>query len=278
MSPPPVEQGNVISKLRLPRSGRRKGTAGATYWTTSKRPLQILVFLLPLVLAYELALPWLIASQGRDVEAHRRILQFFEGLGVTTGALYLGGVVVVVVLLIWHLLNRDPWRIDSATAGMMAIEALVLTLPLIVLGQLIVQTELAGPLLSATAQGAQGADYASWSVWEKLTISVGAGLYEELLFRMLLIAVIHTLLVDAGGVSHTLGAAIAVGVSASAFTWYHPPQEMASGRTIQELSFYFLAGLYFGAIYVQRGFGIVVAVHALYDILTLSLLADPAGG
>jgi hypothetical protein len=32
--------------------------------------------------------------------------------------------------------------------------------------------------------------------------------------------------------------------------------------------------LYFGAIYVIRGFGIVVGVHALYDIVTFSLLGQ----
>ena len=33
--------------------------------------------------------------------------------------------------------------------------------------------------------------------------------------------------------------------------------------------FFLLAGLYFGGVYVWRGFGIVVAVHAIYDLVAL---------
>ena len=37
-----------------------------------------------------------------------------------------------------------------------------------------------------------------------------------------------------------------------------------------------LAGLYFGVIYLIRGFGIVVAVHAFYDILTVAIMHEQA--
>ncbi len=86
------------------------------------------------------------------------------------------------------------------------------------------------------------------------------------MFRMLLIAVLHTILVDLGKASNGIGAAVAIAVSAAAFTWYHPLN--GSG---QRLAFFFLAGLYFGAIYMARGFGIVVAAHAWYDIVTFAV-------
>ena len=91
------------------------------------------------------------------------------------------------------------------------------------------------------------------------------------MFRMLLVAVVHTLLVDVGGATDRLGSAIAVTVSAAAFAWYHPLTAPI------DAVFYFLAGLYFGAVYVVRGFGIVVGAHALYDIITFSL-SSPASG
>ena len=108
----------------------------------------------------------------------------------------------------------------------------------------------------------------------KLAISIGAGLYEELMFRMLLIAVIHTLLVDVGKASHKVGAVIAVLVSALAFAVYHPLDDGQGGISAQKLCFFFIAGLYFGAVYVMRGFGIVVGVHALYDVITVSMLSS----
>ncbi len=240
----------------------------STYLGVSKKPLTILAFLLPLVVAYEIGLAFALrSSQGvLTNKAHVTLLRFFDTFGISAGGgLYLGGAVLVVVLLVWHVLNRDPWRLEPATPGLMAVESLIVTIPLIVLAQVILRNSAgsqpmpATPVVDPTALG-------SLTIWSKLAISIGAGLYEELMFRMLLIAVLHTLLVDVGKLNSTLGAVIAIVVSASAFTIYHPSAGLGSGV------FFFVAGLYFGGVYVVRGFGIVVGVHAIYDIIMVSML------
>lgn len=262
-----------MAKSRSSRPNRRLLTDRLAYFEQTKRPLQILAFLLPLVIVYEISMVFLLRSERGVLtnKAHETLLNFFAAFGIPVeGSLYLGGVVVVVVLLTWHLLNRDPWRINYPALGLMAIESLLLALPLLVLGQLIrkaVATDLV--ILASSGSNAPLQGLGLSSEW---ALSVGAGLYEELMFRMLLIAVIHTLLVDVGKASHTMGASIAVFVSAAAFTAYHPLHDAA------DVAFYFLAGLYFGAIYVMRGFGIVVGAHALYDIITFTMLAPPHGG
>ncbi len=264
----------------MPRSRASGAVKPASQWAgayadASRQPLSILVFLLPLVVAYEIGLSLLLRSSEGVLtnKAHETLLRFFEEFGIAaSGGLYLGGAAIVVVLLIWHLLTRDPWRIDPATPGLMAVESLLLSLPLIVLGVVV-----AGRLDGAVATGGVGAaapagsDLASLGILSGLAISIGAGLYEELLFRMLLIAVLHTLLVDVGKTGSALGAGIAVVVSAAAFTWYHPVAGLAGGLL------YFLAGLYFGGVYVVRGFGIVVGAHACYDILIVLLMRGSAG-
>lgn len=242
---------------------RRVLQASADYLDLSRKPLQILAFLLPLIVAYELALSFVLESQAnvRTVLAHRYLVQFFDAFNIAPqGGLHLGGVAVVVVLLTWHVLNRDSWNVNVKMLGYMAVEALILALPLLVLGQVIQKAGAAAALAAST----QPLD--EMSLWSKFAISIGAGLYEELMFRMLLIAVLHTLLVDVLKASHHLGAAIAIIVSAALFTWYHP-----LGQSFQRLAFFFLAGVYFGAVYVMRGFGIVVGAHALYDIITFTL-------
>ena len=102
--------------------------------------------------------------------------------------------------------------------------------------------------------------------WQgRAAVAIGAGLYEEMLFRMVAIAGLHFVLVDLLGVKETPGRVTAIALAALAFALYH---QDASG-----FPFYLLAGLYFGGIYVWRGFGIVVAVHAIYDLV--ALLAAP---
>jgi membrane protease YdiL (CAAX protease family) len=250
------------------------------YWVASRQPLAILSFLLPLIVAYEVGLALLLRSSEGVLtnKAHETLLQFFDLFGLpASGGLYLGGAVIVVVLLVWHVLTRDPWRLDLATPGLMALESLALTIPLIVLGVVIG----ASSATAAAGGAAAPTDLNAMSLWERVAISVGAGLYEELLFRMLLIALLHTLLVDMGKLGSARGAGIAIVVSALAFTVYHPltdPLEPDAGVSLRRVSFYFLAGLYFGAVFVLRGFGIVVGVHALYDILVVTTLFGDADG
>lgn len=261
------------------RTGLRPAATVQHYFDVSKRPLQILVFLLPLIIAYEIGLALLLRSEHGVLtnKAHETLLKFFAAFGVAPASgFYLGGIAVVLVLLVWQALTRDPWRIDWPAIGIMAIESLLLALPLVALGQIVIRV-LASRLTTMMLFSGDANSLQGLGLWSRISISIGAGLYEELMFRMLLIAVVHTLLVDVGKASHRMGATLAVVVSAAAFTAYHPLAAASGGVSLQKLAFFFVAGLYFGAIYVVRGFGVVVGVHALYDILTVSLLLPSDG-
>ncbi len=230
------------------------------YGARSRQPLAILAFLLPLVLGYEIGLAILLRTRDGVLtnKAHETLLAFFDAFGINaSGGLFLGGAVIVAVLLAWHLLNRDPWRIDPAVPAIMWAESIGLAVPLIVLGVVVASRE---------PMAAGAGDLTSLGLSSQLAISIGAGLYEELLFRMLLIALLHTLLVDVARIDGSLGTAIAIVVSAAAFSLYHRPGQVGAAL------FYFLAGLYFAGVFVWRGFGIVVGAHAFYDIIVVLMM------
>lgn len=237
--------------------------------------MTILCFLLPLIALYEIGLALFLRSEQGTITniAHETLIYFFQTFGISdTGGLYLGGIAIIVVLLVWHILARAPWRLDGRTVSIMAVESLLLALPLIALGLLINQRVIQ-PETAPPAAGVASATFGELDVWTGLTISIGAGLYEELMFRMLLIALVHTILVDVAKLPHGLGAVIAVTIAAVAFTIYHPLFSENEQLRWASVLFYFLAGLYFGLVYVVRGFGIVVGVHAAYDIIiVLSML------
>lgn len=255
-----------------------------SYLFLSTRPLHILVFLAPLIALYEVgSLLYLTDPASGLVEtirAYRLMAGFFDAFGV--GGFFLPGVLIVVVLTIWHLLVRDRWRIDVPVIPLMLLESAAWTIPLLILGQIVVRTmghpgapgapgvaqDAAAAVLAAT-QGAP--PFAALSTPARLTIAVGAGLYEELLFRLVGIALVHLLAVDVLGLKSSVGGWVAVVVSALAFALYHDPVG-PGGVEWAALLFFFLAGLFFGGIYLWRGFGIVVVVHALYDIAVLTLL------
>jgi len=54
-----------------------------------------------------------------------------------------------------------------------------------------------------------------------MVFSIGAGIYEELLFRLIGIALLHMLFVDFLALPEKVGGAAAIGVSAVAFAMYH---------------------------------------------------------
>jgi hypothetical protein len=103
----------------------------------------------------------------------------------------------------------------------------------------------------------------------RLMLSLGAGLYEELFFRVVLVSGIAALGRAFLGMSRGSAAIMAVILSAILFSLFHyiPPY----GDPFQITSFVFrlLSGLAFSALYVMRGFGITAWAHALYDTFLL---------
>jgi len=250
---------------------RRDDPRADSYLFLSTRPLHILVFLAPLIALYEAgSLLFLTDPQSGLVEtirAYRLMAGFFDAFGV--GGFLLPGVLIVVVLLLWHILVRDKWRIDVPVIPLMLMESAAWALPLLILGQIVVRAM--GDDAPAVAAAQAAVPFASLGTPARLTIAIGAGLYEELLFRLVGIAFIHLIAVDVAGMDSKAGGWVAVVVSAIAFSLYHGPVGPA-GVDWPALIFFFLAGMFFGGIYLWRGFGIVVAVHAIYDIVVLTLL------
>lgn len=238
------------------------------------RPLHVLVFLLPLIGAYELG-SFLYLHDGQTgrvlaVSAYRLFHDFFHAFGLAGASL--PSVTLVTVFLAWHVMVKDRWQVDPSTLGGMFLESIAWTLPLLVLSATVVHAQRAMGVMDIGLQqtggvGTGGAgSIAELPAMARLTISVGAGLYEEMLFRLVGLALMHFVLVDLIGVTPRWGYAIAICICALAFALYHQGQ----GTTL--LVFRTLAGVYLGTVYVMRGFGIVVGTHAMFDVLALVIL------
>jgi len=233
----------------------------------------VLVFLLPLIALYEMGSALYLTDHGRGlietIKAQKVLTDFFEAFGTAT--LFLPGIALVVVLLTWHLLERDRWVVrPNVLLGMLA-ESFLWTLPLLVFGVLITS---GGRAAMGGVEGGVEQPLAQLPWQSKLTLSIGAGLYEELLFRLILIAAVHFVLVDLLGMRNVTGGIIAAIASAAAFALYHDISRVGGGIDFGRAAFYALAGVYFASIFVLRGFGIVVAVHALYDIIVLVVVGS----
>ena len=92
------------------------------------------------------------------------------------------------------------------------------------------------------------------------------------------IAAVHLLVVDFVGLASHKGNVIAVVLASLAFAVYHDEVVVAGAIRWSLLATYFAAGVYFGVLYLWRGFGIAVGVHAAYDIVVLVFLRGQAAG
>ncbi|MCB9840801.1 MAG: CPBP family intramembrane metalloprotease [Phycisphaeraceae bacterium] len=269
------------------RAGTRRGPDNS-YFSLATRPLHVLVFLAPLIILYEIGARTLLGDAAGGIEsirAHERLAQALQVLGVAGQVL--PWVVLVTILGVWHIIARDSWRIrPGVLAGMLA-ESVVGTLPLLVLAAALFGSSASshGAAMAPTTATPQvapdtgenvGTVSASsdaldgLSVPAKGVLSIGAGLYEELVFRMLLLAAIHLILHDFLGIRNAVAGGVAIAASAIAFALYHDATLDASGAV--RTAFYAIAGVYFGLVCVLRGFGVVVGVHAAYDFIVLAVL------
>jgi membrane protease YdiL (CAAX protease family) len=264
-----------MRRTPLSRGRARAATAPGTYWTRSTRPLHVLLFLVPLIALYEVGSAMYLvdvqAAVERTVLAKKLFADLFNLFGVA-GA-FMPGLALAAVLLVWHVMSRDPWKVDPGTLATMLFESALWTLPLLVIMAVAGQMAHVGPGSAAHVVALAAGDPAP-GIGANLTISIGAGLYEEMLFRLVGLALLHFVLVDLVGMPHRWGSAAAIVLSAVAFAAYHQPHlPQEWGKVV----FYVLSGVYLGTVYAVRGFGIAVGTHALYDVLVLVVLAPTAG-
>jgi hypothetical protein len=100
----------------------------------------------------------------------------------------------------------------------------------------------------------------------QILVSLGAGIYEEFVFRVLLLAglvfLLHRLLCLqlrlAYGVAAVLGAAL--------FSAFHYIGPFGEALQLPSFVFRFVAGLMLTALYLARGYGITAYTHSLYDL------------
>lgn len=246
---PPKTQRRRRSKPRQPLS--------EAYWDVTHRPLQCLVFLLPMVLAYEIGMGLAhreMPLADRPALAAEQLLRWFFSLFGATGA-YLPGAALVVVLLGWHVAARYPWKVTPQALLGMGGESVLLVIPLLILHYKI-------PGLRATAGGGGVA-----TTLDDLLLSVGAGIYEELVFRLILISLLTLLLIDICGMKQAAGVAIAVILSSLLFASHHYRPIGIDTFVPSEFAFRAAAGAYLAAVFVLRGFGLAVGCHIIYDVI-----------
>ena len=245
--------------------------ARESYFAQSRRPLAALAFVAPLVVLYEVGTAALhLDESGRRetrIVAFSWIRDAFELLGAT-GHL-VAPLATIALLLGWHLFSRQPWRLRPTVPLAMAAESVLLAVPLMFAAAIVAAMARQFPPLAAVDLERVGGT---------AILGIGAGVYEELVFRLVGMTLLHSALCGVLGMTQRSSLVVSLVVTSIAFALYHHLPAGGEPLAWPPLAFRTLAGVWLGLVFVARGFGLAAGSHAAYDVLlsVLPLLTAPS--
>ncbi len=239
---------------------------GSEYLLLSRTWGYSLIFVLPLILSYQTLIMVTSASGGiRPVNGAEAVLASILGfIGVESYAGFFYVVIgVAVVGTVYDVFYNDR-RVKPSYFGGMLLESLVYAIffgyAVSVVTGAVLPPELVPSDVSAAISGIESA-----SALDKILMSVGAGIYEEIVFRVILISGVGRL-VGLGDSPGFGGYILLIGISSIVFSAAHVTGD-PSALSPYVFTFRAVGGAVFALVYLVRGFGVVVYTHAFYDIL-----------
>jgi membrane protease YdiL (CAAX protease family) len=247
------------------------------YWTATRHPWSCVLFVVPLLAVYEIGLYFLgpnsvtLLRNGADTWLRSGLAS--AGMSPAYGA----PIALILVLLIWTLLYREQAPPDPVGVWLgMALESVAFA------GLLYGVSQAVGPVLHSAGGLLDGKCHRLMAIPPVLNATagsatpqadlgqlvryIGAGIYEETLFRLLLFSGLVAAF-NLADLPRRWGIAFATVASSLLFAGAH--NLGARGEDFHAYAFLFRtsAGVYFSWVYCVRGFGIAVGAHAGYDVL-----------
>ncbi|MBN2491761.1 MAG: CPBP family intramembrane metalloprotease [Planctomycetes bacterium] len=229
------------------------------YWRESRNFSLNVAFAFPALLVYELGC-WVLGPRVRN-GAQLLLRELFLEIGPLGVHLLNALLIAAAVVCVWEAWKRFdhlPARFSFLLLECLGYAALLGPLVLLLEAPLVrMATLVAGP------GGTLG------TALEKLVLALGAGVYEELFFRLLLMSAVFHVVFGLFKEARWAAAAVALLVSAVFFALCHHDLILVGGEPFVPRVFLFrtLAGVVLGLVFYLRGFAAAVYTHALYNLL-----------
>jgi hypothetical protein len=241
--------------------------------------LTSVVLVFPLLIAYQLGL--LVspaAANGADLITGRVIALL--GRSAWNYLLFNLALMVLFAVLLGVLRRRQefdtrlflPVLVESAIYALLVGPIIVWTMTAIGINPKLALDGLVAPLAAAQGAGGGGAPAgaaeAQLGALSRVALSLGAGVHEELVFRLAMIPALAWLLEKLGGLGRFLSLASAFVVSSLLFSAAH---HVIGGEAwaVAPFVYRFFCGLIFASLFQFRGLAVAVYTHALYDLYVM---------
>src|SRR5438132_6361023 len=242
-------------------------TTRTSYWQVSRAPRYSLLLALPLLVFYQVLALLLTHGERSIRNGADVILQalFTAVAGAWGPPLFMVCLIGAGLWLVTRDMRAHGSRLRSGVFIAMLGEAIALALLFgFVVGS--VTSGVLGMLQTLAVPGGGGHEM-DW--WTRLMVSLGAGIYEELLFRVLLVGALAAAARALLGWRPLTAGVTATVVGAAIFSAFHYIGPYGDRWQLYSFAFRMVAGLFFSGLYLARGFGITAWTHALYDMLLL---------
>ena len=229
------------------------------YFSQTKSLTYSYLIALPLLIMYEV---FILISQPESggfvrISTDIWIKWVFAGFGFDT-LKFTVALALLLGLIVFFKERPNPVRVRGRFFLYMILES---TIYAIVIAMLI--SGFLGLIFNADAEGIN-----SLMKFQQLALSIGAGLYEELIFRVLLVnglIIIFGWMSFGNGWKH-VGAMILAALILSAV---HYLGSYGDQFTLSSFMFRFLFGLALNGLLIFRGFGIAAWTHSMYDVIVV---------
>lgn len=239
------------------------------YFQETKRFYYSIFFIIPFLIVYEVGIfKGALGENINGADALLRILYYFiyNILGEFVMKLTIALIIVSMVLYLIYYFIKNRVGLRLIYFFFMIIESLILALfaGIIIHWGLSHQFPNLFALVPNDTVTRQLSIIGLIGTWPKVVASVGAGIFEEFVFRVILIRLIYGLFHGGwGSFGEDSGALVkAVGASSLVFTLMH----WGSVASIFGLVSIFLGSILFSLIYIKRGYGIAAGSHVFYDL------------
>lgn len=247
-------------------------TRRGSYFDVSRSPRYSVLFALPLLLAYEALAAALAGPRSSQVRNGADVLlkeAFIAVAGRNGPLIFIAAVIGIGIWFVARDIRKTRQGVRPLIFGGMLAESIALAAVFgFVIGTITVK--LLGSLHALSMMGAAaGGPIAQMSWTTRLMLSLGAGLYEELLFRVLLVSALAAGARAAFGWGVRSAGVFATIVGALIFSAFHYIGPFGDPFRLTSFTFRAISGVAFSALYLTRGFGITAWTHSLYDAFLL---------
>ena len=255
--PEPISQAAKRKRRKTPRE--EHVPAPPNFASIAHKPINQLVVILPLLVIFHVG-SYLAGRSNLLMPVY--IQNALEWVGLNIPFFTAG--VILIVLVCQQLMHHESWKINGWSVLRIYLESILWVLPLVALAWLTTNTM---PASILPPQESPAMD-----IIRKIMGAIGAGVYEEFVFRLVLLQGLLLLFIDILKSDKFATTIISIFVVSVVFTACHFTMgELTSLTTLNwsRVIFLLLAGCMWGVLAVWKGYAYAACSHVWWDLLVV---------